>query len=118
MGDFYALLKVDGGKTVFDGYSFKKAKTEMVQRDVERKEGFLPNCWNTISKSNFYFLEEVNMKSKLISKKYALSHKKDISKTFGCVEFEPKLCCLCQEVERFINELSEKEHDLMICQNE
>ena len=42
------------------------------------------------------------MKNKLILKKTALKHKKNISKTFGCRVFEPTECCLCSEVDKFM----------------
>ena len=56
--------------------------------------------------------------NKLILKKDIRKLENRISKTFGCSKFEPTLCCLCQEVSRFVNELSEKEHDPKICQSE
>ena len=58
------------------------------------------------------------MKNKLISKKHVLIHKQDISKTFGCKVFEPKLCCLCEQVDKFVDKLTKTEHNSLICQSE
>ena len=54
------------------------------------------------------------MKNKLISKKHVLIHKQDISKTFGCTAFEPKLCCFCEQVDK----LTKTNHNPLICLSE
>ena len=58
------------------------------------------------------------MKNRLISKKHALQHKEDISKTFGCKVFEPGSCCLCEQVDKFIDKLTKTGHDPNVCQSE
>ena len=58
------------------------------------------------------------MKNKLISEKHVLIHKQDISKTFECTAFEPKLCCFCEQVDKFVDKLTKTNHNPLICLSE
>lgn len=53
----------------------------------------------------------------LIIKKYKEKYKEKLSKVFGCLEFEPELCCFCHEVDLFVNKLSKQKHYLKFCQS-
>ena len=53
---------------------------------------------------------------KLIYKKNIPEYKKKLSKAIDCKEFEPDECCFCHEIDRFVNELAEKEHNPQVCQ--
>ena len=55
-------------------------------------------------------------KSKLILEKRVPMFKKQISsKIFGCKVFEPKSCCFCHEVEKFVNRLAATNHNPEFC---
>lgn len=55
--------------------------------------------------------------TKLIRKQDIKTYKLQISKVFGCVEFDPKDCCLCSEANRLVDEMSHKQHNPDICGN-
>lgn len=61
---------------------------------------------------------KMQKQDKLILKVDSLKYKKRFATIFGCQKFEPNLCCLCHEVNGFINKLSQKSHDPGFCQSD
>lgn len=55
---------------------------------------------------------------KLVTQKFSGELKKRLSEVFGCSKFEPDSCCYCEQVNRFVNELVNLEHNKKICQSE
>ena len=55
---------------------------------------------------------------KLIHKQQKEELKKRLSEAICCVNFEPELCCFCEQVGKFVDKLAETKHNPKVCQDE